>query len=168
MANAACSSLGIPERLHADGKSEDQQFEKSELLYRWLLKTYPNSELKESFRLIPDESVNRQKYSTYPADVLFDIRGQHRVGHPILSFEVGQLERDFQHQEKDEMVVYSFRILHKPEDCMYPHCVVEVRKKGELITDAKQVPGIIRRRLRKVIADAREKQVLLNPVLPND
>jgi hypothetical protein len=169
MADPACLAKGIPERLHTESRPADQQFEKSELLYRWLSKTYPRSELKESFRLVPDESVNRQKYSKYPADVLFDIKdGNHRIGQAILPFEVGQLECDITHQKSDEAVIYSFRILHKPEQCMYPHCAIEVRSKGEIIHNEKKIPGIVRRQLRKAIADAQEKNILYNPPLPTD
>jgi hypothetical protein len=112
------------------------------LLYRWLAKTYPaTSELKASFRLVPEESVNRQKHSKYPADVLFDIKhGNHRIGHPILPFEVKQLQQEFSREENGQQVIYSYRIRHDPEDCKYPHCEIEVWSKGQLVTD---VPGII-------------------------
>jgi hypothetical protein len=169
MADSHCLSLGIPERLHREERPEDQHFEETEFLYRWLASTYPDSELKESFRLTPGESVNRKKYSDYPADVLFDIRhGNHRIGQAILPFQVGQLQQDFPIEKNGQTVVYTYRVRHKPEGCMYPHCEVEIRSNGQLIEDAKKVPGIIRRKLREAIAEAQEQHVLLNAPLPTD
>jgi len=135
------------------------------VLYRWLAKSYPTSELKEKLRLVPGESVNRQKYSKYPADVLFDIEGNHRIGHPILPFEVRQLQQALSREENGEEVIYSYRVRHDPEDCMHPHCEIEVWSKGQLVSN---VPGIIRRKLREAIADSQEKHVLFNQALPTD
>lgn len=169
MADPDCLSLRIPERLHREGRPEDQHFEETEFLYRWLSSTYPASELKESFRLTLGESVNREKYSKYPADVLFDIKhGNHRIGQPILPFQVRQLQQDFPREEGGKTVIYSYRVRHKPERCMYPHCEVEVWSNGRLIRDVKQIPGVIRRQLREAIAGAQEKHVLFNESLPTD
>jgi hypothetical protein len=165
MADPACVELGIPERLHREDREPDPQFEPSEVLYRCLPKTFPQTELKASFRLTQDESVNRRKYSKYPADVLFHIKGTHRVGHPILAFEVRQLRQQLSRRENNEDAIYSFDVCHKPEDCMYPHCAVEVRRNGQL---ADSVPGVIRKQVRDSIADSEEKQILFNHSLPED
>jgi hypothetical protein len=80
MADQACLALEIPERLHRDNKEPDPQFEESELLYRRIAKGYMREDLRAGFSLDQAESVNRQKYSKYPADVLFNIvNGQHRI-----------------------------------------------------------------------------------------
>jgi hypothetical protein len=126
---------------------------------------FPKNRAKAAFRLTQDESVNRGKYSKYPADVLFNIKGPHRVGHPILAFEVRQLRQQLSRRENNEDVIYSFDVCHKPEDCMYPHCVVEVRRNGQL---ADPVPGFIRKQVRDSIADSEEKQILFNHPLPED
>jgi hypothetical protein len=165
MADPACVALKIPERLHTEDRKPDQQFEPSEVLYRWLPKTYPQTELKASFRLTQDESVNRGKYSKYPADVLFNIKGPHRVGHPILAFEVRQLRQQLSRRENNEDAIYSFDVCHKPENCMYPHCAVEVRRNGQL---ADTLPGVIRKRVRDSIADSEERKILTNHPLPED
>jgi hypothetical protein len=88
-----------------------------------------------------------------------------RVGYPILPFQVQQLQRDLSREENGEQVIYSYRIRHDPEDCMYPHCEVEVWSRGQLVTN---VPGIIRKKLRDEIAAAQEKHVLFDHPLPTD
>jgi hypothetical protein len=165
MADPACVALGIPERLHTEGRGPDPEFEPSEVLYRWLPITFPQTELKASFRLTLDESVNREKYSRYPADVLFNISGPHRVGHPILAFKVHQLRQQLSRRENNEDAIYSFNVCHKPEDCMYPHCEVVVRRNGEI---ASNLPAVIRKQVRDSIADSEEKQILINHPLPED
>ena len=166
MADQACLALEIPERLHRDNKELDPQFEESELLYRRIAKGYMREDLRAGFSLDQGESVNRQKYSKYPADVLFNIvNGQHRIGHAILAFEVSQVQQQIPRTENNEEIIYSFRVTHRPERCMYPHCEIEVRREGQLVTNA---PPFVRKQLRDAIVDSQQRQVLINHPLPTD
>jgi hypothetical protein len=116
MADPECVKLGIPGRLHKEGKEPDEQFEKSEWLYRWIGLSYEREDLIAAFRLLPWESINRDKHSKYPADVLFNIvNGKHRVGFAILAFQVTHVQRELGLKQNDEEVTYSFRVRHKPE-----------------------------------------------------
>jgi hypothetical protein len=166
MADPACVALGIPERLQTEGREPDSQFEDSEFLYRRIANGYERRDLIAAFNLKSGESVNRQKYSRYPEDVLFNIvDGNHHVGSTILAFEVRQVRQQFPQPGSNQVVTYSFRLEHKPEDCMYPHCEIEVWENGRL---ADRVPGSLRRKLRDSIVDSNEKQLFTNCSLPAD
>jgi hypothetical protein len=166
MADPACVALGIPERLHTEGREPDSQFADSELLYRRIAGGYEREDLIAAFSLKPGESLNRQRYSAYPQDVLFNIvDGNHHVGSTILAFEVRQVRQQIPQSVNNQVVTYSFRLKHKPEDCMYPHCEIEVWENGRLVD---RVPGSLRRKLRDSIVDSEEKQLFTNGSLPNN
>jgi hypothetical protein len=164
MADPACLALQIPERLHTEDRKPDPHFGASEWLYRWIAKGYERKDLVAGFSLNPGESVNRERHSKYPADVLFNAKtGKHRVGFAILAFDVRLLRQPFASDQQN--TTYSYDVVHKPVPCMYPHCEIEVTMGGQITT---KVPPLVRRTWRDAIVDSHQRQVLINHALPTD
>lgn len=125
-----CDELRIPKHLHKGNKERDPHFGKAEKLYRRIPPDgfLRDREISAQYLRISDLSVNREKYSKVPTeDVLFDIKaGKHFLSYGVIEFQVGFVEAlSFRHPD-DKNDIYSFKIKHEPEECMYPHSVLMV------------------------------------------
>lgn len=160
--NQLCQQLGIPERLHRNGRGIDNEFLEDELIYRrfkvegnkedWL----SNSQISTSIFKVSNDSCNRSKYSEEPEDVLFNIRpqdeGKHYIDWGILSLQVHQLNQfSFPIQQNSIDRIFSIKVEHVPDDCMYPHSEIRVFVDGELIS--KNKPSSINRAIRDFLIE---------------
>jgi len=130
MPNQNCAQKGIPEHLHQDNRDEDPDFDDAELLYRRFLSKVDSRDELIAALSTRSMSVNRDRYSEEPEDVLYNINANHPDDHffdcGILEFDVESVETiNVEHPQLDNRS-YSFRVLHRPSQCMYPHSVVKV------------------------------------------
>lgn len=148
-AQNSCNGLGIPERLQRNGRSADPEFEPEELLYRWHkpgIQHLSNGQVsaaavKKVFRDPHDTSVNRGKYCENCTDVLYDHhRGNHRSDCGVLKAVVEKADDHSaepvswtDHEGNTVKKSYKFKVLHEPEECMYPHSVIAVYEDGERV-----------------------------------
>ncbi len=151
-----CFELKIPEYLHTKERTEDQNFTNQELLFRRFSPDHYNpihrSVSPASIR-VGDTSVNREKYSKEPNDVLYNTRlPEHYFNYGIFEITVGFI-RDvtFTHPE-DSSKVFTLRVLHEPSRCMYPHSVIKVEVNGELLENFKR-PNTVKTQIKVEIAN---------------
>ncbi|MFA4795102.1 hypothetical protein [Leptospira kirschneri] len=118
-----CDKEEIPNYLHQGDRKVDNNFSDDELLYRRFHKDFPpNFTTKEM-------SVNRQKYSHEPEDVLYDINtGQKRINFGIAQFRIRNLNTLRIPHPTIQNTEYTLEIVHAPIPCMYPHANVYVKK----------------------------------------
>ena len=146
-----CSLLGIPTRLHRCGRPADQNFESTEELYRWFV-PLPEA-VQDNWIWHPvssgDMSVNRGKYSV-PEDVLYNTKdGNHRFGKArIATFLVEDISILSWNHPTEPSKNYKMRVIHEPEDCMYPHSNVQVLMNGDHIPPDK-LPKTVKTQLRR-------------------
>ncbi len=152
-----CNELGIPPHLHRKGREYDNQFNADEKMFRrypaYPVETSKSIIVKENFNF-DSMSFNREKYSENPSDVLFSIKDKNHFfrSHKIVSLKVQEIE-GLKEIHPDDQEIYSFKVIHDPEDCMYPHCIVQVLKNG------KNVPGIKPSSVKSKIREKIEKMV---------
>jgi len=120
-----------------------------------------------------DQSVNSHAINRFgvPRDVLFDIEeGRHYWDHQIACFDVSDIsqldlpnDNSIQYRDRDKKIIkkpadrFTFRVLHEPEERMYPHCIIQAHRNG---APAKEVPKsmrtIIQRRFAKLAEQRRD------------
>jgi len=147
-----CDQLGIPKHLHKNGRGQDENFSKTEKLFRRINPDgfLPNGHISSQCLSVNDMSLNRGRYSKFPEDVLYDIKkGEHFVFFGIIEIEVGFVESpSYDHPEK-ESCVYTFKMKHEPEECMYPHSVLQILLNQKKAESKKGMP----KRLRSLFRD---------------
>ena len=139
-----CSEKGIPERLHQLGRKVLEHFEDNEKLYRRFLTPQSKDcwlesrQLSASIFKIRDDSYNRELFSNYPSDVLFNIHAiseeDHYFDWGILSISVGKIISFSEPIPPSRAFKMGPR--HDPEFCMYPHCEVLVFEGGVRIENS--------------------------------
>ncbi|EQA47334.1 hypothetical protein LEP1GSC050_1807 [Leptospira broomii serovar Hurstbridge str. 5399] len=129
-----CEHKNIPDRLHTNGKKEDQDFGLFEKLYRRFPPGIPRNNKNGRYVIDSDElSLNREKYSNDPTDVLFrTTTGDYLSDYGILQFSV-ELFSNLNLQHDTEEILFTFKIAHKPEACMYPHSIIVPYKNGKQV-----------------------------------
>ncbi len=145
----------IPVHLHKGSRPVDPVFSDEELLYRRIRRPL--------IGLLPDAldfdltemSVNRELYSNQPEDVLWNINASSATDHfhdqGIVSFPVREVRAvHLRHPQLDEYCV--MRVMHQPEDCMYPHSVVvpEMRPGQGVSKPSKMMRTELRTRFREL------------------
>ncbi len=152
-----CSELGIPEELHRKNRPIDNTFE-SEMIYRRFQSSASISEWSKDGKLsssifpVKRDSCNREKYSTSPKDVLYNIREEDEGKHYFDIYGVvgfsSEVLYDFQNTSlmiNDEVRKFTLQLSHSPEECMYPHCEILVLENGQEVTlNAKSIKTAIR------------------------
>jgi hypothetical protein len=151
-----CGEKGIPGHLHTDGRDANQTFLATELLYRRFRKSIEATANSDTEMLPPDlfplrsDSLNRAAYCK-PEDVLYNSNGApHYFEQGICQFSVGCAEEIMAvKSDANGKNTYTLKIVHKPEDCMYPHSEIAVYKDGTLIdsVNPKSVKQEIRQKL---------------------
>ncbi len=161
-----CSELGIPSHLHRNGRGIDPHFEPEEHYYRRFKRAVQNvpvvgedGRISESIVSTRNMSGNREKYCNSPEDVLYDINSaEHFFSRGIWKVQVSSIDgMSFNHPEKAR--AYTIRVFHNPEDCMYPHAIVQVLENGKPITGIKSKS--VKTKIRKEIA--RHTRVIKKP-----
>jgi hypothetical protein len=137
-----CTISDIPEQLHRNGRPVVPDFERDEFIYRRFI----NSNEAEIFKL-QDTSVNRSKFSQSPSDVLFNIKdGRRYFNQGIVQLKVSDVERiECSHPTLPNQR-FTLKLIHDPEECMYPHSIIGVYLNGQKIEKIKpnQVKTAIR------------------------
>jgi hypothetical protein len=136
--DADCAKFQIPTRLHRLTRFAVREFQDLEKLYRRVDPKQIEDEglAIASVRFRGGMSVNRDgldsnRISLYPEDVLFDTRSEnHYSGWSILVFNVEAIRR-FTWEHPDTGKRYELRLKHEPEQCMFPHSLVELFCEGE-------------------------------------
>lgn len=129
-----CDELGIPPYLHRKGRPQETHFDKREWLYRRVSPDdyLPDGQISASKWKIPGLSVNRGKYTKSPnKDVLYNITSaNHYFSWGIVKIKVGFLE-GLEYQHPNLPIIFSFKMLHDPEECMYPHSILSILENNE-------------------------------------
>jgi len=132
----SCADIGIPKHLHQNDKKPDQDFRKDSFIY---IRVEPGKLKKQlpdmNTFTTRDQSCNRDKYSQSPEDVLYDINAKDKKDHyfnrGIVALKVSELEKQkFTHPEINYRI-YTLRLFHKPEECMYPHSEIHTHCNNE-------------------------------------
>ena len=160
-----CSELGIPSHLHRNGRGIDPHFEQEEHYYR-RFQRLPRTEVIDKDGRIPftiittrDMSGNREKYCKSPEDVLYNINSaEHFFSRGIWKVQVSSIDGMIFNQPENARA-YTIRVFHDPEDCMYPHAIVQVLENGKPITAIKSKS--VKTKIRKEIA--RHTRVIKKP-----
>jgi len=149
---ANCGSLGIPEHLHTNGKAPDHNFDPDELYYRRFASVDEISSaggISESAISTQNMSGNRSKYSA-PDDVLFNINSsEHFTSWGVWEVDIAAIcELAFTHPV--EARNYTVRVVHTPEECMYPHAEIQILENGEPVKRIKST--VVKTKIREAIS----------------
>lgn len=150
MKNCKCAELGIPDHLHQLDRPIDNHFLQSELIYRRFpcldtnaKKTLVDGKLSASVFSTHKMSLNRQKYSNEPSDVLYNINSkEHFINDGIFSLTVVNVNDFSEPSPNDHNKLYTLKLLHKPDECMYSHCEIFVGFDGELLDDLERPKSV--------------------------
>jgi hypothetical protein len=127
-----CVGLGIPLRLCRSDR-EVVEVQTTDKLYRRFAKdlyqvSSVNNELSASAFQLKNDSYNLKSLCELPSDVLYNIESSEHY------FDQGVVEIDLTKLDGAEVVFESdkrkkkgrFKVVHIPEDCMYPHTEIHV------------------------------------------
>lgn len=154
----SCDQFGIPDYLHRNGRSEDNIFDKDEMLYRRFskLESPDGKSLSAAMLQTREMSVNREKYSKSPSDVLYSTTSKdHYFSHGVISMGYGQIFCLSVKHPDDKNIKYTFSVVHSPEECMFPHALIIVMNNGSPVKKIK--PS----KIRNLIKDEVLKQASL-------
>jgi hypothetical protein len=163
-----CKIPSIPARLHTRGRAPVTVLSASD----WLYMRHPPQRALWYGSQIPghdhlaDQSVNSRllnRPNGSPRDVLYnDTGGPHRWDWGIAAFSVRQLSQlvlpnvNTQFKKvKGQPVgpdLYTFRVLHTPTPCLYPHCEIHAYKNGTRIKPTVKIKNSMRSVIRKRFA----------------
>ena len=154
--DALCQGRGIPEHLHQLGRAPENVFAAEESVYR-RFKPELKLELSEDhYEIFTTRrmSVNRERYSARPEDVLFNVDGPpHFDSWGVAALEVEGIQSiRVQHPDPKQRIEYTLKVRHKPERCMYPHCEIEVFANGEPVPEIK--PSSVKTKIKSAMANA--------------
>lgn len=155
MADPACSEKGIPEYLHQNGRASDDAFEAHEKLYHRVAPVIMSgakvSPAVFKTTKVPGMSLNREKLSATSDDVLFDgVTGHYHSKWGIIEFTVESTE-DIRATHPQEAREYRIRIIHRPIQCMYPHCELEVLENEKPVSEVSS--KLVKTALRSKLAE---------------
>lgn len=150
-----CADLGIPEHLHQNGRTaENENFTPDERMFRRFRPKDSLSEIVKTNFDFKSMSFNRERYSN-PEDVLYNIKeNNHYNDCGVASLTVYEIER-IQIPHPDDKQLYTFKAVHDPEECMYPHSIVQVFKNGNKVSEIK--PSSVK----SLIRDEYEKSIMI-------
>jgi hypothetical protein len=172
-----CSIRDIPRRLHTGARQPAVVARDDNLFMR-----HPPLPAGESYHLeipqhkcLEDQSANSEKLNVpngVPQDVLYNTKhGRHHTSWQIARLPVGEilglripnantLRLNIDGTVKQQADVFSFEVIHEPDPCMYPHCVIYALKNGKR---PKEVASGIRSEIRAEfarIAESNRQQML--------
>lgn len=163
-----CKELGIPKRLWKRGLPDKTTFKSGEeLLYRWYpanTKLAPDGKIPEAalgsvFKHPADISCNRSSLCLYSTDVLYKITEppQNRFNCGVIETAVKKINGhsfkcSYEQDGKTHVVKIDLKLKHSPEECMYPHTVIECYKDGVLIDEDEIKPKNFRKVMRQNLA----------------
>jgi hypothetical protein len=151
--DAVCKKLGIPKRLRRNNREPFNQFnDGGESLYRWFSPridfdyegNLSAAAIEEIFKPPRDISCNREFFCQHSTDVLYNTKElPHRYGHGVIRTSIELIDNHtflFTYSRKKgstENLIITLKVIHSPEECMYPHSEILVLKEGERIKDVK-------------------------------
>ncbi len=149
-----CKELGIPDHLHKNGRiAENNNFTYDEKMFRRVIPKESLSEMVKYNFDFKSMSFNREKYSN-AKDVLYNIKDNNHYmsSHGVASLRVEEIEKIIV-LHPDDKQPYTFKSIHDPEECMYPHSIVQVLKEGTKVSEIKpsSVKSLIRTEYEKTI-----------------
>lgn len=141
-----CSRFSIPKRLWQGRRRKDNVFSDEELIFRRFKGNINADDWRSTAGLstavfdVKNDSTNRSKYSTDPADVLYPITRRNPIHHyqsyGIVAFSVADF-RTLSIVPKEPLTtiegvprVFTFQLEHIPECCMYPHTEIWIIENG--------------------------------------
>ncbi|TND10111.1 MAG: hypothetical protein FD123_359 [Bacteroidetes bacterium] len=141
MANNFCTELGIPEYLHKDNRQDQQIFSIDEGLYRRFpkiqngkLSISDKGDIDQSIFSTDNMSCNRQDFCLTPEDVLFSSTSNtHYFHYGIVRISIKEIENIVIQNTSIPANKYELKVVHDPEECMYPHTVVKIFENGVLM-----------------------------------
>jgi hypothetical protein len=174
MEDPSCRRIGIPSRLHTGDRSPDPAFSDKELLYRRYKlhdvqvskKPFPENLWSVSISFKRGLSVNRQKYSAHPADVLFEVNsGDHYKDDGVCELNLAGLNEWSKGQREDTIPPeYTLEVVHEPTRCMYPHTSVYLLHRNTRIDEPRG--GGLKMQIKRSIAKAGSLKDLGKQQLP--
>jgi hypothetical protein len=118
---------------------------------------------------VENQSAIRERYCRSPFDVLYGVtdKGHHFDEH-VAKLTVGEVEMiDYPNmgtEIKDrtgkiikEAARYSLRVMHEPEQCMYPHCELRLHIDDKPYDNKKKVPPRVKTNMRHECAMIAER-----------
>lgn len=155
-----CASLEIPHHLSKNGRLEDQIFLLEEKIYRWfapkdsdgesyILKDPNTGEEVISTAIFRTDGMScvREKFIKELKDVLYNIKSkEHFFDFGIVEFEVEKIEVKVFEHPTIAGTKYSLKLVHRPEECLYPHSEVQVLENEIAKSDIK--PSSIRTKVK--------------------
>jgi hypothetical protein len=148
-----CTSLKIPDHLHQNGRQVDQDFGESEVVFhRVSPDAYSQTRIPPEVFRTDNTSVVRQKFAAAPTDALFDgANGAHRPDWGVVQMLVSRINGlTKKHPQLDK--TFSFRVVHDPIRCIYPHCEIRAFLDGKEIKEIK--PSVVKTWLRDEFSKA--------------
>lgn len=145
--NRSCDRNYIPKKLHWNNKGLIEKYLVGDIIYRRidannLINPYLEIKLTDISHNI---GTNNGKTISEPEDVLFNISPKFDIEKFTdkipLALEIKNLNNENQYNKQFNFTckeqsdhVANMRLLHHPENCMYPHCVFEIRLNNEEVT----------------------------------
>lgn len=159
-----CDSIRIPARLHKNGRDVDQTFLPEENINRWFP---PFNKDNESYILTNPEtqekivsasvfrtdrmSCVREKHTEELNDALYNILSQdHYFNYGIVQLKVKDIESITFDHPVTKNTKYTLKVVHRPEDCLYPHVEIFTFENGEAKSDIK--PSSIKTKVKQEYA----------------
>lgn len=145
------------DRVHRNGREEDQTFAPDERLFR----RYPKKHLYDgkpgplslmTFQADSGISVNRNKYSE-PQDVLEPdcCEGAHKPGYVVLDIHSSDVPAEIPVTDGSGRV-FQFRIVHKPGEWCFAHSEICCNEQGDAGLAHREPPKHVRNIFRGVLA----------------
>jgi len=152
-----CKKKKIPQHLHQNGRLADPSFDRNERIYIRFREfednkpTLCDGKVSAAIFKTEKQSSNREKYSKSPTDVLFETNGDHKFSWGIVELMSREIcETTFPHPNTETS--YSFRVIHDPVQCMYPHSEIRIFENGNLVESIKpkSVKNLIKYKWREI------------------
>lgn len=150
-----CAELGIPERLHRQGRAVVPEFADDEVLYH---RVSPEIELPSEkvppsvFQTtpLPGKSFNRSRLCKAPEDVLYPTKkGEDLTKHGIVEVSVKEVREISFVLAGDKPRVFSLSVEHVPILCNYSHSQLQVLEAETVLQEisSKQAKSALRTKL---------------------
>lgn len=144
--SSVCSKLGIPDYLHCNGRSKDDNFNDDESLYRRFFIKAPyeewekNNQTSASIFPVQNDSYVRSEYVKEPIDALYNDRevdeGSHYYNAGILEVKILPIKQ-FKYSINGQPRKFILQPSHEPTTCIFPHSEVHVYENGNRIDSNK-------------------------------
>ena len=146
-----CLDRGIPEHLHSKGKPSDDRFESTEALYRRFRKGTAGIKPPITAFTTREMSVVRAKHCQSEVDALYNCDSdEHFFTWAIAELSVLDIE-NICLIHPTEKKRFTFKLVHRPEQCWYPHSEVWVFADGERTSN---MPGSLKTLLKDMWSDS--------------